>query len=113
MAKFYIEKLVVTGSGKISVIEFSDGLNFIIGPSNTGKSLISDSIDYLFGYEPSKNEPFRFDPSFGYDVFTLHTRTPNGTVIFQRKYGATAISVSGTDPASGIQHQQECQKQHQ
>ena len=99
MAKFYIEKLVVTGTGKKpSSIEFCDGLNFIVGPSNTGKSLVSDSIDYLFGFEPSKNEPFRFDPSFGYDVFTLHTRTPNGTVVFQRSYGATKISVSGTDP---------------
>lgn len=99
MAKFYIEKLVVTGSGKKpSTVEFSDGLNFIVGPSNTGKSLVADSIDYLFGFEPSKNEIFRFDPSFGYDLFTLHTRTPNGTVIFQRKYGETKISVSGTDP---------------
>jgi len=99
MARFFIEKLVVTGTGKKpSVVEFNDGLNFIVGPSNTGKSLVSESIDYLFGFEPSKNEPFRFDPSFGYDVFTLHTRTPNGTVIFQRKYGATKISISGTDP---------------
>ena len=99
MAKFYIEKLVVTGADKKpSSVEFNNGLNFIVGPSNTGKSLISDSIDYLFGFEPSKNEPFRFDPSFGYDVFTLHTRTPNGTVIFRRQYASTKINVSGTDP---------------
>jgi len=99
MAMFYFEKLVVTGTGKKpSSIEFSDGLNFIVGPSNTGKSLIADSIDYLFGFEPSKNEVFRFDPSFGYNIFTLHVRTPNGTVIFQRKYGESKISVSGTDP---------------
>jgi predicted nuclease with TOPRIM domain len=99
MAMFYFEKLVVTGTGKKpSSVEFSDGLNFIVGPSNTGKSLIADSIDYLFGFEPSKNEVFRFDPSFGYSIFTLHVRTPNGTVVFQRKYGESKISVSGTDP---------------
>jgi peptidoglycan hydrolase CwlO-like protein len=99
MAMFYIEKLVVTGSGKTpSTVEFSDGLNFIVGPSNTGKSLVVDSIDYLFGFEPSKNEVFRFDPAFGYDIFTLHTRTPNGTVVFQRKYGEAKVNVFGTDP---------------
>ncbi|AQU03379.1 hypothetical protein B1774_04595 [Dehalococcoides mccartyi] len=99
MAKFYIEKLVVTGGGKKpSSVEFSDGLNFIVGPSNTGKSYIVESIDFLFGLEPSKNKPFRFDPSLGYDCFTLYTRTPNGTVIFQRKLDSTKISLSGTDP---------------
>jgi chromosome segregation ATPase len=44
MAKFYIEKLVVTGNGKKpSTVEFSSGLNFIVGPSNTGKSLVADT----------------------------------------------------------------------
>jgi len=99
MAKFFIEKLVVTGSGKKpSSVEFSDGLNFIVGPSNTGKSYITESIDYLFGLEPSKNKPFRFDPSLGYDCFTLYARTPNGTVIFRRKLGENKINLSGTDP---------------
>ena len=99
MAKFFIEKLLVTGSGKNpSSVEFSDGVNFIVGPSNTGKSYIVESIDYLFGFEPSKNKPFRFDPSLGYDCFALHTRTPNGTVIFRRKLGENKINISGTDP---------------
>lgn len=99
MAQFYIEKLVVTGIGKkSSSVEFSDGLNFIVGPSNTGKSYIADAIDYLFGLNPSINKPFRFDSSLGYDCFTMHTRTPNGAVVFQRKMGENKISVSGTDP---------------
>lgn len=55
MAGFFIERLVVTGRGKKpSTIEFSDGLNFIVGPSNTGKSYIVECIDYLFGFEPKK-----------------------------------------------------------
>jgi hypothetical protein len=99
MAKFYIEKLVVSGSGrKPSSVEFSDGLNFIVGPSNTGKSYIVESIDYLFGLEPSKNKPFRFDPSLGYDTFKLFTRTPAGGVVFERKLGENKIELSGTDP---------------
>ena len=99
MAGFYIEKLVVTGNGKKpSIIEFCDGLNFIVGPSNTGKSHIVECIDYLFGFEPKKNKPFRFDPKLGYNKFKLFTRTPNGTVIFERILGENKITLSGTDP---------------
>lgn len=99
MSGFFIERLVVTGRGKKpSTIEFSDGLNFIVGPSNTGKSYIVECIDYLFGFEPKKNKPFRFDPDLGYDNFKLFTRTPNGTVIFERRLGENKITLSGTDP---------------
>lgn len=99
MAGFYIEKLVVSGKGKNpSTVEFSDGLNFIVGPSNTGKSYIVECIDYLFGFEPKKNKPFRFDPNLGYDHFKLFTRTPNGTVTFERNLGENRITLSGTDP---------------
>lgn len=79
-------------------IEFCDGLNFIVGPSNTGKSYIMECIDYLFGFEPKKNNDFRFDPGLGYDKFKLFTRTPNGTVIFERRLGENKITLSGTDP---------------
>jgi len=99
MAGFYIERLVVTGNGKKpSTIEFCAGLNFIVGPSNTGKSYIVECIDYLFGFEPKKNKPFRFDPELGYDKFKLFTRTPNGTVNFERRLGENKITLSGTDP---------------
>ena len=38
---FYIEKIIVTGSGKTdSIIELSNGVNIIYGPSNTGKTYI-------------------------------------------------------------------------
>ena len=40
MLPFVIERLIISGLGKTdSVIEFSDGLTFVVGPSNTGKSL--------------------------------------------------------------------------
>ena len=99
MAGFFLEKLVVSGREKEpSTVKFSDGLNFIVGPSNTGKSYIIECIDYLFGFEPKKNKPFRFDPELGYDHFKLITRTPNGTVIFERRLGENKIALSGTDP---------------
>ena len=49
---FYIEKIIVTGSGKTdSIIELSNGVNIIYGPSNTGKTYIVKCIDYMFGSE--------------------------------------------------------------
>ena len=58
MNRFYIKKLMVSGGGHhTSVIDFKPGLNFILGPSNTGKSLVMDCLDYMFGFTPKKNKP--------------------------------------------------------
>lgn len=58
MNRFYIEKLVVSGGGHgSSVLEFKEGLNIIIGPSNIGKSFVMDCIDYVFGFTPKSNKP--------------------------------------------------------
>ena len=44
MADFYIAKLRISGDGKeTSVVDFTEGLNIVCGPSNTGKSYIFDS----------------------------------------------------------------------
>ena len=69
MNRFYIEKLVVSGGGrKTTVIDFQPGLNFILGPSNTGKSLIMDCIDYVFGFTPRKSHPSKIvDNNYGYN----------------------------------------------
>lgn len=51
MNRFILKKLTVSGGGhEDSILNFSNGLNLIIGPSNTGKSLIMDCIDYVFGF---------------------------------------------------------------
>lgn len=65
MQNFWIKELRVTGGGKDAVIEFSDGLNFILGRSQTGKSWIIKSIDYLFG---ASKRPF--NPKTGYTKIT-------------------------------------------
>ncbi|MEG2012904.1 MAG: AAA family ATPase [Anaerovoracaceae bacterium] len=104
MDRFYIDKLVVSGSNhKSSVIDFNVGLNLIIGPSNTGKSLVMDCIDYAFGFTPKVNRPSKIvDNNNGYEVVTLHLKTASGTVILERKIADTKITVSGTDPS--IEH---------
>ena len=100
MNRFYIEKLVVSGGGhKTTVIDFKPGLNFILGPSNTGKSLIMDCIDYVFGFTPRKNRPSKIvDNNYGYECIALHLITGKGTVILERKIGDSKITVSGTAP---------------
>ena len=100
MNRFYIEKLIVSGGGhKASIIDFEPGLNFILGPSNTGKSLVMDCLDYMFGFSPKKNRPSKIvDNNYGYERISLHLVTNKGTVVFERKIGDTKITVSGTDP---------------
>ena len=100
MNRFYIDKLTVFGGGhKTTVINFKPGLNFILGPSNTGKSLVMDCLDYAFGFTPKKNHPSKIvDNNYGYVRVALHLITGNGTVILERKIGDSKITVSGTDP---------------
>ena len=99
MSRFYIEKLIVSGGGhKATVIDFKPGLNFILGPSNTGKSLVMDCLDYVFSFTPKKNRPSKIvDNNYGYERISLHLVADKGTVILERKIGDTKITVSGTD----------------
>ena len=110
MNNFYIEKLIISGAGKDpGVIYFHPGLNLIIGPSNSGKSLIIDSIDYMFGYEhkgKKRDKHYRLDgmkTRYGYDHITLHIRTQKGLLVMERSLHDSSILLTSTDPdfASG------------
>ena len=90
---FYIERIIVTGSGKTdSIIELSNGVNIIYGPSNTGKTYIVKCIDYMFG---SKWVPI--DISTGYQYIKIIVRTQCGTITMSRKIGENKIEVSSKD----------------
>lgn len=90
---FYIEKIIVTGSGKTdSIIELSNGVNIIYGPSNTGKTYIVKCIDYMFG---SEREPI--DISAGYQYVKIIVRTQCGAITMSRKIGENKIEVSSND----------------
>lgn len=90
---FYIEKIIVTGSGKTdSIVELSNGVNIIYGPSNTGKTYIVKCIDYMFG---SEREPI--DISTGYQNIKIIVRTQCGTITMSRKIGENKIEVSSND----------------
>lgn len=100
MNRFTIKKLTVSGGGHWdSIIEFIDGLNLIIGPSNTGKSLIMDCIDYVFGFTPKVNRPSKIvDNSNGYTHVALEIKTDNGSISLKREIGTTKVSVISQNP---------------
>lgn len=99
---FRIESLRIKGPDKEpAVVNFKPGVNFIIGPSNTGKSLIIDAIDYAFGYQPKgRNNHYRLGIATdnGYEELTLSLVTEKGIVNLTRKFEDTKIRVDATDP---------------
>ena len=51
---YYIKKFIISSKGDdgqkvMSELQLKPGLNVIYGPSNTGKSLILDCIDFMLG----------------------------------------------------------------
>lgn len=105
MSRFTLKKLIVSGGGhQDSVLDFSDGLNLIIGPSNTGKSLIMDCIDYVFGFTPKTNRPSKIvDNKHGYTHVSLILKTEKGDVTLEREIGQPKIRVisNNSDITSG------------
>lgn len=52
MASFYIKSIkAVSKDNTVSTINFINGFNLVHGPSNTGKTLVLNTINYLFGSE--------------------------------------------------------------
>jgi len=89
MPKFHIERLIVTGNDKEpSVLEFTEGLNIVCGPSDTGKSYVVECIDYFFG-----SDRIRFDRNTGYDCVKVIIATENGRITLERQLDTKKIIV--------------------
>lgn len=66
---FKLVRLSLTGRGfEEAAISFSEGLNAIYGPSDTGKTFIIQCIDFILG---GKNPPKAIPESRGYDNISL------------------------------------------
>jgi len=66
---FKLLRLSLTGPGlKEATIHFSEGLNVIYGPSDTGKTFIVQCIDFIFG---RKKAPKEIPQAKGYDSISL------------------------------------------
>ncbi len=95
MGKFFIKNITATGSNAIpSSLDFTDGLNIVCGPSNTGKSYVLQCIDFMFG---SGTKPF--DESTGFDTVRMVVETKEGqTVSLVRQLGKNVTQVVSTVP---------------
>lgn len=91
MQKFMIEKLRVSGAGKIDgVVTFTGGLNIIQGRSNTGKTWILKCIYYLFS---SDTRPY--SPLTGYtDIEGVFMTERYGRITISRKLDEEKVTVT-------------------
>lgn len=72
-------------------VEFSKGLNIISGPSDTGKSYIFQSINYMLG---SSTKPKTIDESKGYNTILLEIVLYSGDrYTLKRIFGKSVIEV--------------------
>ena len=77
MRRFHITQIAASGMGvDYSPVSFEDGVNFIVGPSNTGKSYVIGCIDFLFG---GKEVPFSMTDT-GYDTITMTLESDDGHI---------------------------------
>jgi len=97
---FKLIRLSLTGQGlKEATIPFSEGLNVIYGPSDTGKTFIVQCIDFIFG---GKNPPKEIPEAKGYEIISLVISpwdTPKEFELTRSlKGGALTLSAEGHPP---------------
>ncbi len=89
---FYIKRILFTTEmGTKDYIDLKPGLNIIHGPSNTGKSLIVDSIDYMYGAKPKKIT----DNSVRFKNITMILDVDGQPLTLSRDINSSFIDVSG------------------
>ena len=89
---FYIKKIsLLTGTNVISVLDLEPGLNIIYGESNTGKSLIVDCIDYMFGATEH-----RFDAKLQVKQITLVLDVDGKNLTMRREIDSNDFEVSSS-----------------
>ena len=94
MANFYIKRVRAFGSGMSdAVVDFTDGLNIICGISDTGKTCVQMSIDYIFG---GSDLPFDKDET-GYTEIEVVIETKKGEIRLYRQLGRNIITVTSED----------------
>lgn len=84
MSGFRICRLVVTGEKKEQKsVEFRHGLNFIKGPSDTGKTYIFQAINYMLG---GSKKPKKIDESKGYNCIYLEIEDYDKNMITLQRF---------------------------
>lgn len=90
MLNFMIKKIRVSGAGKKDgIIEFQDGINIIMGRSNTGKTWILKCINYLFSCD---NNPFSSQTGYSKIEGIVYTKK-FGDIIIKRELNSNEAEV--------------------
>ncbi|MCC3867947.1 ATP-binding protein [Terrisporobacter mayombei] len=96
MSSFYIKKLSLSGNNvKTSSIEFTNNLNIVCGPSDTGKTYILECIDFIFGCD---NKDFPLSKNTGYDIVNMEISTSCGPIFLKRNFEENNIYVESNNP---------------
>lgn len=98
---YYIKKITVrTSDNGTSVLELKNGLNIIYGPSNTGKSLIFECIDFMLGGTGEKLS----DSPVGFKSVQMTLDVDGNELVMDREINSTELQVTGDVPGidSGI-----------
>ena len=93
MGKMWIRQVkAIRNDGNASTIDLQQGLNCIIGPSNTGKTGIAKTISFVCG-----GNAIPFTDVTGYAGASVTFSTEHGEVTLQRSLASQTIQVSSTD----------------
>ena len=98
---YYIKKITVrTSDYGTSVLELKNGLNIIYGPSNTGKSLILECIDFMLGGAGEKLA----DSPVGFKSVQMTLDVDGNELVLDREINSNDVHVTGNVPSidSGI-----------
>ena len=82
---------LVQNNNDVSEITLNDGFNVIYGPSNTGKSVILDCVDFVFGSDKAVN------PHFNAKEIKLKVECEQGYAILSRSVGKKTLVVEETN----------------
>jgi len=90
---FTLKQLCLTGKGAPKAeITFELGLNVVVGPSDTGKTFITQCIDFMLG---ASTPPKSIPEVDGYDTAYLELETATGeTLVLQRSLSGGAFLLS-------------------
>lgn len=90
---FFIKRLIIETVDSVSYIKFTSGVNIITGPSNTGKSLVLNCIDYMMGARRH-----RFDDNFNMKKIQLELDADGKILSISRKIDSSKFYVEGNVP---------------
>ena len=91
---FYIKKIVISSLNKddvkvVSTVNLKAGLNIIHGPSNTGKTLILDCIDFMLGGEAKR----LYKKELGIRTISMSLDADGAEINMTRELGTNDVTV--------------------